>query len=67
MTKLTVGLREAQEMTGVSHFTFRKMIRLGRIKAIRVGRRVLIPVTELEKLAKAGAATGPAVKRKAAS
>jgi excisionase family DNA binding protein len=55
MTKLTVGLQEAQEMTGISHFTFRRMVRLGKIKAVRVGRRVLIPVTELEKLVKPGA------------
>lgn len=55
MTKLTVGVREAQEMTGISQFTFRKMIRLKSIRAVRVGRRVLIPVSELEKLAKPGA------------
>ena len=58
MTKLTVGLQEAQEMTGISHFTFRRMVRLGKIKAVRVGRRVLIPVTELEKLVKPSAGSG---------
>ena len=59
MTKLTVGLKEAQEMTGISQVTLRRMC--GKtIKAVRVGRRVLIPVTELEKLVKPGAisATG---------
>jgi excisionase family DNA binding protein len=55
MTKLAVGLQEAQEMTGISHFTFRRMVRLGKIKAARVGRRVVIPVTELERLVKPGA------------
>jgi excisionase family DNA binding protein len=60
MAKLSVGLQEAQEMTGISHFTFRRMVRNGKIKAVRVGRRLLIPVTELEKLVKPGAvsATG---------
>jgi excisionase family DNA binding protein len=60
MTKLSVGLQEAQELTGISHFTFRRMVRLGKIKAVRVGRRVLIPVSELEKLVNPGAtsATG---------
>lgn len=55
MSKLSVGLQEAQEMTGISHFTFRKMVRRGQIKAVRVGRRVLIPVSEIEKLVKPGA------------
>jgi excisionase family DNA binding protein len=60
MAKLSVGLQEAQEMTGISHFTFRRMVRNGKIKAVRVGRRLLIPVSELEKLVKPGAisATG---------
>jgi excisionase family DNA binding protein len=55
MAKLSVGLQEAQEMTGISHFTFRRMVRNGKIKAVRVGRRLLIPITELEKLIKPGA------------
>lgn len=58
MTKLTVGLQEAQEMTGISHFTFRRMVRLGKISSVRVGRRVLIPVAEIEKLVKPSAAAG---------
>ena len=53
--KLSVGLHEAQEMTGISHLTFRKMIKLEKIKGARVGRRLLIPVSELEKLVKPGA------------
>ena len=55
MVKLSVGLQEAQEMTGVSHFTFRRMVKNGKIRAVRVGRRLLIPITELEKLVKPGA------------
>lgn len=55
MTKLSVGLQEAQDMTGISHFTFRRMVRNGTLKGVRVGRRLLIPVTELEKLVKPGA------------
>ncbi len=52
MKKLSVGLQEAQELTGISHFTFRRMVKLGKIKSVRVGRRVLLPVSELEKLVK---------------
>jgi excisionase family DNA binding protein len=55
MKKLSVGLQEAQEMTGISHFTFRRMVKQRKIKAARVGRRLLIPVSELEKLVKPGA------------
>jgi excisionase family DNA binding protein len=59
MKKLAVGLQEAQEMTGISQVTLRRMCRAGKIiKAVRVGRRVLIPVTELEKLVKPGAVSG---------
>lgn len=52
MKKLTVGVQEAQEMTGISHFTFRKMVKDGKIRGVRVGKRLLIPVSELEKLIK---------------
>jgi excisionase family DNA binding protein len=55
MTKLSVSLEEAQELTGISQHTFRKLVKRGRIKAARVGRRIVIPVTELEKLVKPGA------------
>jgi excisionase family DNA binding protein len=63
MTKLSVGLQEAQEMTGISHFTFRRMVKQGKILAARVGRRVLIPVSELERLVKPGAASGTGRKK----
>lgn len=55
MTKLSVGLEEAQSLTGLSHFTLRRLVKNKKIKAARVGRRVLIPMTELEKLTKPGA------------
>jgi excisionase family DNA binding protein len=52
MTKLSVGLEQAEEMTGISHHTFRKLVRKGKIKAARVGRRIVIPIAELERLVK---------------
>jgi excisionase family DNA binding protein len=55
MTKLSVGLEEAQEITGISSHTFRKLVRNGKIKAARVGRRILIPISELKKLVRPGA------------
>lgn len=60
MAKLSVGLNEAQEMTGISHFTLRRLVKKGRIKGVRIGRLLVIPVSELAKLVKPGAisATG---------
>jgi excisionase family DNA binding protein len=55
MTKLSVGLEEAQEMTGISLHTFRKLVRKRKINAARVGRRILIPISELKKLVRPGA------------
>lgn len=50
MNALTVGLREAAELTGLSHWTLRKYIRTGKLRGIRIGRRVLIEPGELERL-----------------
>lgn len=47
---LTIGLREAAEMTGLSHWTLRKYIRKRRLQPIRIGRRVLLEPAELERL-----------------
>jgi excisionase family DNA binding protein len=55
MTKLSVGLEEAQEMTGLSHFTLRRLVKNGKLKSARVGRRILIPITEIERLVRPGA------------
>lgn len=58
MAKLLIGVREAAAMVGLSRFTIAKMARLGRIKSIRVGRRMLFRVDEMEKLAKSGSPVG---------
>jgi excisionase family DNA binding protein len=53
-----VSLREAQEMTGISQSSLRRLLkRGGEIRATRVGRRVLVAVSELKKLAKPGASS----------
>jgi hypothetical protein len=39
------------------------MVKLGKLKAARVGRRILIPVSELEKLVKPGATSGTGRKK----
>ena len=51
---LTFGLREAAEMTGLSHWTLRQYIREGKLAAVRIGKRVLIEPAELERLVEQG-------------
>jgi excisionase family DNA binding protein len=55
MSTLTVDFEKAEEMTGVSRFTLRKYVKTGRLKVVRVGRRVVIPISELEKMFSPGA------------
>lgn len=55
MEPLAVDIREAARLTSLSPHTIRAYIRKGkRIRAVRVGRRVLIPVAELERLVREG-------------
>jgi excisionase family DNA binding protein len=51
---LTIGLKEAAELTGLSHWTLRQYIRTGRLRAVRIGRRVLVEPTELAHLVEEG-------------
>jgi excisionase family DNA binding protein len=48
--RLTIGLVEASEALGISHWTLRRYIREGKIRPVRIGRRVLLQPAELEKL-----------------
>jgi excisionase family DNA binding protein len=50
MVALTVSFEEAEKATGVSRFTLRKFAKKGRLKVVRVGRRVVIPISELERM-----------------
>lgn len=50
MEKLSVSLDEAAKLTSVSVFTLRRQIKRGSLKVARVGRRLVIPVSELAKL-----------------
>ena len=51
---ITMGLREAAELTGLSHWTLRQYIRQGKLRAIRIGKRVLIEPSELRRLVEEG-------------
>jgi len=53
-TPLAVSLEDACVMTALSIYTIRKEIKAGRLKTTRVGRRVLVPVRELERFVNGG-------------
>ncbi len=48
--RLAHSRTEAAVLIGVSLFTIEKLINAGELRCKRVGRRVLIPRTELERL-----------------
>lgn len=47
---LAVGINEAAELIGLSPWTIRGCVKSGKIRAIHVGRRVLVPMQALEKV-----------------
>jgi excisionase family DNA binding protein len=50
MEPLAVDLREAGRLTSLSPRTIRRHIKAGRIHAVRVGRRLLVPISALRSL-----------------
>ena len=52
--RLALGVKEAAEAVGLSHWTIRKFIREGKLRSIRLGKRVLVEPGELERLIEAG-------------
>ncbi len=47
---LAVGVDEAGKLLGLSPWTIRQYVARGRIRAVRIGRRVLVPMEVLEKV-----------------
>jgi excisionase family DNA binding protein len=54
---LAVDIWEAARILSISPFTVRNYVRDGVLKVSHLGRRVVIPVTELQKLLERGAAS----------
>jgi len=48
--KLAVGLKDAAEAVGLSHWTLRKLVSEGKLPAVRINRRVLIELAVLRQL-----------------
>jgi excisionase family DNA binding protein len=55
---LAVGVDEAAKMLGVSSATIRRHVSCGRLRAVHVGKRVLLPMEVLEKVMVEGVAAG---------
>ena len=52
--RLALGVKEAAEAVGLSHWTIRKFIREGKLRSVRLGKRVLVEPEELQRLIGAG-------------
>jgi excisionase family DNA binding protein len=48
--RITMSIREAAEATGLSCMTITRLIKSGKLKAIKLDRRVLIRLCDLEKM-----------------
>jgi excisionase family DNA binding protein len=55
--KLGYSLREAFEATSLSRRKLEYLIQQGTIRAVKIGRRIVIPSRELERLLEKGAGT----------
>jgi excisionase family DNA binding protein len=56
-----LGVAEAESMTGVSRWTWRRWAYDGKIASVKLGKRLVIPASEIERLVAAN--TRPALER----
>jgi len=54
MEEIAIGIRDAAKAVGLSVWTLRSWIRQGKLRFVRLGRRVLIEPAELQRLIEAG-------------
>ena len=54
MEEIAIGIREAARAVGLSVWTLRSWIRQGKLRCVRLGRRVLIEPAELQRLIEQG-------------
>ena len=47
---LTLGVRDAASLLGVSHWSIRRWIRIGRLPAVKLGRRTVVELSALKLL-----------------
>jgi excisionase family DNA binding protein len=53
MTKL-VSVEESAYRLGISSLTVRRLVKCGRLRSTRIGRRLLLPETEIARIANEG-------------
>ena len=58
MEEIAIGIRDAAKAVGLSVWAIRAWIRQGKVRAVRLGRRVLIEPAELKRLVALGRSTG---------
>ena len=63
MEPLAVSIAEAARLVGLRKYTVRQYVQKGLIHAVWVGRRVLVPLTSLERLVEKGVPGRPARSR----
>jgi excisionase family DNA binding protein len=51
---LAIGVKEAAALIGLSHWVLRQYVRQGKLRAVKIGRRVLIEPEELQRLIEQG-------------
>ena len=56
--KLAIGLKDAAMAVGLSVWTLRGWIRHGKLRCVRLGRRVMVEPGELRKLVAQGRSAG---------
>jgi excisionase family DNA binding protein len=61
------GIGEIAKLFGVSHFTIRRLINAGHIRAVNIGTRWLIPNAEVERVLASGAGIPRRRKRRTAN
>jgi excisionase family DNA binding protein len=54
VNKLAYGIREAAEALNLSPWTIRAHVKTSKLRASRVGTRILIPIEELQRLLREG-------------
>jgi excisionase family DNA binding protein len=54
MQEIAIGIKDAARAVGISPWTMRSFIRQGKIRAVRIGRRVLVEPAELKRLIEQG-------------
>ena len=64
MEPIAIDVQEAARVTSLSPHTIRSYIRQKKIRAVHVGRRVLVPVAELQRVISEGIAADSPEERK---